>query len=290
MGDAFVPHTFCLIKWGWHVCVLGCPFFCLPDFEVESRHGSVWQRKDGAKQQQLSVWQVDGSELQPRRRHYRRLYHQLPVGKVPYSIPGAFPGTVDPVTSRLLSLYLGARICTCNVGFSLLLLFLLWLCSQAAGERNYHVFYQLLAGSAVHPELKERLRLKDPEEYHYLNQSGVTTVENINDLKDYEELINAMTVLNMSEVEREDILSLVSAILHLGTPIVWMSASHISCQFCICMCKCACACDCACPCACESACDTCRLENFRRCRCRFRMRGRTGLSTCSRSARRRCRV
>lgn len=54
-------------------------------------------------------------------------------------------------------------------------------------------------------------------QYHYLNQSGVTTVENINDEKDYEELINAMDVLNMSRTERDDILTLVSAILHLGT-------------------------------------------------------------------------
>ncbi len=36
-----------------------------------------------------------------------------------------------------------------------------------------------------------------PLQYHYLNQSGVTTVENINDEKDYEELVNAMDVLNM---------------------------------------------------------------------------------------------
>ena len=78
------------------------------------------------------------------------------------------------------------------------------------------MFYQLLAGGEVYPELKTRLALKEADEYHYLNQSSVTTVENINDEKDYEELINAMDVLNMSRTERDDILTLVSAILHLG--------------------------------------------------------------------------
>jgi myosin heavy subunit len=41
---------------------------------------------------------------------------------------------------------------------------------QATGERNYHVFYQLLAGGEVYPEMKARLALKEADEYHYLNQ------------------------------------------------------------------------------------------------------------------------
>jgi myosin heavy subunit len=87
---------------------------------------------------------------------------------------------------------------------------------QASGERNYHVFYQLLAGGEVYPDIKARLQLKEAEEYHYLNQSGVTTVENINDEKDYEEMTTALGVLNMTADETTNILKLVSAILHMG--------------------------------------------------------------------------
>lgn len=39
---------------------------------------------------------------------------------------------------------------------------------QAHGERNYHVFYQLLAGLPV--KQKEELYLQEAEYYFYLNQ------------------------------------------------------------------------------------------------------------------------
>ena len=40
--------------------------------------------------------------------------------------------------------------------------------SQAPGERNYHVFYYLLAGADA--QLKRSLNLLDINEYHYLTQ------------------------------------------------------------------------------------------------------------------------
>jgi myosin heavy subunit len=43
---------------------------------------------------------------------------------------------------------------------------------QERGERNYHIFYELLTGAA--PELLQRLRLtRDLRQYRYINQSGV---------------------------------------------------------------------------------------------------------------------
>lgn len=51
---------------------------------------------------------------------------------------------------------------------------------QAPQERNYHVFYQLLAGGEIDLDMKKRYKLRDAEEFHYMNQSGVTTVDTIN--------------------------------------------------------------------------------------------------------------
>jgi hypothetical protein len=59
----------------------------------------------------------------------------------------------------------------------------LWLCYQLPTysrtlssflpvllQRNYHIFYQLIAGADS--AMKKRLHLKPPAEYSYLNQSG----------------------------------------------------------------------------------------------------------------------
>ena len=87
---------------------------------------------------------------------------------------------------------------------------------QAQEERNYHVFYQILAGAEMDPDFRKQHMLMEPEEYHYLNQSGVTTVDTINDEKDWEELLTAMEILNMDINERDSIFTLIAAILHLG--------------------------------------------------------------------------
>jgi myosin heavy subunit len=39
-------------------------------------------------------------------------------------------------------------------------------------QRNYHIFYQLIAGADS--AMKKRLHLKPPAEYSYLNQSGTS--------------------------------------------------------------------------------------------------------------------
>ncbi|XDV17394.1 hypothetical protein PO909_023257 [Leuciscus waleckii] len=102
---------------------------------------------------------------------------------------------------------------------------------QEHNERNYHVFYYLLAGASE--EERTSFHLKKPEEYHYLNQMtkkpqrlhwenyyenepDCFTVEG-EDLKhDFERLQLAMEMVGFLPVTRKQIFSLLSAILHLG--------------------------------------------------------------------------
>uniref|UniRef100_A0A3P9LL37 Myosin IXAa n=1 Tax=Oryzias latipes TaxID=8090 RepID=A0A3P9LL37_ORYLA len=102
---------------------------------------------------------------------------------------------------------------------------------QEHNERNYHVFYYLLAG--VSDEERKAFHLKKPEEYHYLSQMTKTprhqhwdsyydgepdcfTVEG-EDLKhDFERLQLAMEMVGFLPATRKLIFSLLSAILHLG--------------------------------------------------------------------------
>ncbi|XP_020567817.1 unconventional myosin-IXa isoform X4 [Oryzias latipes] len=84
---------------------------------------------------------------------------------------------------------------------------------QEHNERNYHVFYYLLAG--VSDEERKAFHLKKPEEYHYLSQDCFT-VEG-EDLKhDFERLQLAMEMVGFLPATRKLIFSLLSAILHLG--------------------------------------------------------------------------
>uniref|UniRef100_A0A672LCU3 Unconventional myosin-IXa-like n=1 Tax=Sinocyclocheilus grahami TaxID=75366 RepID=A0A672LCU3_SINGR len=95
---------------------------------------------------------------------------------------------------------------------------------QEHNERNYHVFYYLLAGSSE--DERTVFHLKKPEEYHYLNQvkklllyfphTDCFTVEG-EDLKhDFERLQLAMEMVGFLPATRKQIFSLLSAILHLG--------------------------------------------------------------------------
>ena len=55
---------------------------------------------------------------------------------------------------------------------------------QGPGERNFHVFYQLLAGADK--EFRKVLGISDsPKDYPYLNQSGCFTVPGTDDAKDF---------------------------------------------------------------------------------------------------------
>ncbi|XP_066491078.1 unconventional myosin-IXa isoform X1 [Tiliqua scincoides] len=84
---------------------------------------------------------------------------------------------------------------------------------QEHNERNYHVFYYLLAGAGE--EEKSAFHLKQPDEYHYLNQDCFS-VEG-EDLKhDFERLQLAMELVGFLPKTRKQIFSLLSAILHLG--------------------------------------------------------------------------
>ncbi|XP_045562426.1 unconventional myosin-IXAb isoform X5 [Salmo salar] len=84
---------------------------------------------------------------------------------------------------------------------------------QEHNERNYHVFYYLLAGATE--EERKAFHLLKPEEYHYLNQDCLT-VEG-EDLKhDFERLQLAMDMVGFLPATRKQIFSLLSAILYLG--------------------------------------------------------------------------
>jgi len=85
---------------------------------------------------------------------------------------------------------------------------------QNDGERNFHIFYQLLKGATN--EDKETFGLTTPDYYLYLNQSGCYDVDGVNDVKEYQDTRNAMDVMGISEEHQGSCLQIIAGILHLG--------------------------------------------------------------------------
>ena len=53
-----------------------------------------------------------------------------------------------------------------------------------AGERSFHIFYQIPAGLAD-DQLKGLYLTRDPNAYYYLKRSGCSKVDTIDDVKDF---------------------------------------------------------------------------------------------------------
>lgn len=85
--------------------------------------------------------------------------------------------------------------------------------TQAQGERNYHVFYELLGG--LSSAEKSKYGLLDAEKYFYLNQGGGDCAPGQGG-PDWSALLSAMQVLGVGEVERDGIIRILAAVLHLG--------------------------------------------------------------------------
>lgn len=86
--------------------------------------------------------------------------------------------------------------------------------SQAKDERNYHIFYCMLAGMSK--EDKAKLELQDASKFYYLVQGGSITCEGRNDAAEFADIRSAMKVLMFSDSEMWDILKILSSLLHLG--------------------------------------------------------------------------
>uniref|UniRef100_A0A8B9BZ96 Unconventional myosin-Ic n=1 Tax=Anser brachyrhynchus TaxID=132585 RepID=A0A8B9BZ96_9AVES len=84
---------------------------------------------------------------------------------------------------------------------------------QNHGERNFHIFYQLLEGGEE--DLLRRLGLeKNPQQYHYLVKGHCARVSSINDKNDWKIVRRALSIISFND--NEDLLSIVASVLHLG--------------------------------------------------------------------------
>ncbi|KAL4309084.1 hypothetical protein GQ457_01G005030 [Hibiscus cannabinus] len=83
-----------------------------------------------------------------------------------------------------------------------------------AGERSYHVFYQLCAGAP--PALRERLNLKMANEYNYLIQSDNFVINGVDDAQKFHKLVEALGIVQICKEQQEQAFAMLAAVLWLG--------------------------------------------------------------------------
>ena len=88
---------------------------------------------------------------------------------------------------------------------------------QPESERNYHIFYQLLAG-APSKERKDFFLTSDPGAFAYLAGGGPTStpIPGVDDAKEFRETQNALSTVGISVESQWHVFKLLAGLLHLG--------------------------------------------------------------------------
>ncbi|KAF8978612.1 class II myosin [Entomortierella lignicola] len=85
---------------------------------------------------------------------------------------------------------------------------------QIDNERNFHIFYQYC--KAAPQNYQEQFGMTGPESFLLTNRSGCLSVDGIDDVNDFEETLQAMRVIGLSQHEQDEIFRMLAVILWLG--------------------------------------------------------------------------
>ncbi|CAI7588260.1 unnamed protein product [Penicillium manginii] len=85
---------------------------------------------------------------------------------------------------------------------------------QPLKERNYHIFYQLVAGAS--DEERQELGLLPVEEFEYLNQGGTPIIDGVDDKAEFDATRKSLATIGVPAENQTEIFRVLAALLHLG--------------------------------------------------------------------------
>jgi myosin-5 len=85
---------------------------------------------------------------------------------------------------------------------------------QPLKERNYHIFYQLVAGAT--DEERERLGLQSAEYFEYLNQGSAPVIDGVDDKQEFDATRSSLTKIGVPPESQAHIFQILAALLHIG--------------------------------------------------------------------------
>lgn len=85
---------------------------------------------------------------------------------------------------------------------------------QPQTERNYHIFYQILAG--MDSDEKLQLGLTIAEDYKYTNQGGLPQIEGLDDAEEFHITKDALLLIGIDHDKQFQIYKILAALLHIG--------------------------------------------------------------------------
>ncbi|KAK0170717.1 hypothetical protein PV328_008530 [Microctonus aethiopoides] len=86
---------------------------------------------------------------------------------------------------------------------------------QSSGERNFHIFYQLLAG-ADDETLRKLFLKRNLDTYYYISNGSKGALDTIDDVAQYKRVVDAMNAVELSQHEQDNLFAIVASILHMG--------------------------------------------------------------------------
>jgi len=85
---------------------------------------------------------------------------------------------------------------------------------QPLKERNYHIFYQLVAG--VSDKERQEWSILPIEQFEYLNQGNTPTIDGVDDKAEFNATRQSLKTIGVNENQQTEVFKLLAGLLHLG--------------------------------------------------------------------------